>query len=87
MIGSELKEFYKEMSGFGIQMLLSFCFGILFSPWTLSLLYTLLFFIIYEIVIYFFSIKYSLIERVIILVFYFLGYVFGRIISNQNIIP
>lgn len=81
-----LKGLYQDITGFEIQLLLNFCFGVLFSPWTFSLFYTLLFFIVYEIVIYIYNINYSLETRLYIVMSYFTGYAIGRLLAGEDII-
>ena len=71
------------------QVVVSFAFGLLLSPWTSGLYFLIIYALIYEVFFYLFtkgeSPYYSFEERVLVIFFYIFGYIFGRILCTRDV--
>lgn len=81
-----LRSIYDDSSAFEMQLVMNFCFGILFAPWNYNIFFTIIYFIVLEIVLYFMNIGYSLENRIYLFMSYFAGYAIGRLLKGRSLI-
>lgn len=78
--------FQNEKNTAMVQVLTSFCFGILLSPWSSGLFFLMIYIIIYEILYYIFTkgdpMFYSVFVRTGVIYASILGYIVGRTLSG-----
>ncbi len=67
------------------QLILSFCLGILFAPFTYGFIYYLIFLILYEIILFAMSKPWNYELRIGVFAFSLIGFIIGRYLVGKKV--
>ncbi len=85
LIREKIKNYIEERKpNIWSSLVLSFCFGIIFAPFSLGLYYFLIWLILYEIFLYIYYKSFDYGERIAILVISLLGFLIGRLLIARS---